>query len=239
MKRIIFIAIAVSLLAVGCNNKKTVDETVETDRYTLHIQDINSYCSASGNNIVSFYSTCDTTVISNSVPQFAFYLASMTQGPRLDSTTMWYINHKKDAILPNYVYTIIDRDTTQRKDYTPLLHAMMEHGILRADTTYESMQLLELYDTTRYSIFRSKCADTSELRSVSALVVQLRSEYRVPLMPAPDMDPDMLMEMHYGSGNDRWEEDSAWLDERGLRVVPDPQGRQMRIIEFNRAKGNI
>ena len=32
------------LVFCGCHYKKTVDETVETDRYTLHIQDAMSYC---------------------------------------------------------------------------------------------------------------------------------------------------------------------------------------------------
>ena len=38
--------------------------------------------------------------------------------------------------------------------------------------------------------------------------------------------------------NDR-KADSLWLDNSGFRLVPDPQGRQMRIITFNRHKGKI
>jgi hypothetical protein len=39
--------------------------------------------------------------------------------------------------------------------------------------------------------------------------------------------------------NEDWPTDSLWLDDMGFRIVPDPQGRRMRIIEFNRCKGDI
>ena len=228
------------LVLCGCNHRKVVDETVETERYTLHIQDLKTWNTANNRNVkwISYFSA-DTIILNNSLPEMALYLASMTQGPRLDSTTMWYINVDKQPFLSNYVYTIVDRDTVQCENYTPLIQALIDRGLLRADTTYEPMQLLELYDTTRYNDFRRVYVDSSDLQSVSVLVVQLRSAFRVPLGLAPEMNPDMLMEMHYDGKNRTWEEDSVWLGEHGLWIVPDPQGRQMRVVEFNRVKGSI
>lgn len=241
MRPIAFMAVMAGLVLCGCSHRKVVDETVECDRYTLHIQDLKSWNTAHDRDVkwISYFSP-DTVILSNSMPEMALYLASMTQGPRLDSTTMWYIDVDKQRFLPCYVYTLVDHDdATCREDYTPLLQALIERGLLCADTTYEPMQLLELCDTARYNDFRRVYVDSSDLQSVSVLVVQLRSAFRVPLALAPEMDSDMLMEMHYDGKNRSWEQDSVWLGDHGLRIVPDPQGRKLRVVTFNRAKGRI
>ena len=49
--------------------------------------------------------------------------------------------------------------------------------------------------------------------------------------------PDNVTEFYWMTGD--WKSDSLWLDSRGMRIVPDPQGRKMRIVEFNRQKGKI
>ena len=235
MKKIALIAVFAGLVFCGCNHRKTVDETVETDRYTLHIQDLKSYKVDHPNLIVSNYFTSDTTVLTITIPELAMHLAAMTRGPHLDSV-MFYVDMDKQNILPKYVYTIVDRDTTQPKDYTPLMQALVDRGILRIDTTYEPRQLLVIFDSTRLNSFRKMEADLESTNTLS-MAVQMQQKYRKPIVPGPGVELDIMTDGHImGNG---WTEDSLWLDERGLRIIPDPQGSPLRILTFNRAKGSI
>lgn len=235
MKKIAFIAVVVGLMFCGCDYRKTVDETVETDRYTLHIQDVKSYCTATGNSEVKQCFKVDTTVLSITIPELAMHLAAMTRGPYLDSV-MFYVDMDKQNFLPSYVYTIVDRDTTQPKDYTPLMQALMDRGILRADTLYEPRQLLVISDTARLNNYRKMDADL-DFTNVLSMTVQLQQSYFMPVTPGPGVNLDIMTDGHFMG--DGWEKDSLWLDERGLRVIPDPQGSLLRIVTFNRAKGRI
>ena len=219
----------------GCNHRKTVDETVETERYTLHIQDYKSYKADHPNLIVSNYFTSDTTVLTITIPELAMHLAAMTRGPHLDSV-MFYVDQEKQHFLPSYVYTIVDRDTTQPKDYTPLMQAMVDGGILKIDTTYEPRQLLVVFDTVRLDAYRKTVADL-DFTNILSIAVQMQQSYRKPIVPEPGLALDIMTDGHY-MGDD-WEKDSLWLDERGLRVIPDPQATPLRILTFNRAKGSI
>lgn len=235
MKRIAFIVVIAGLVLSGCNHRKTVDETVETDRYTLHIQDFKTYCTVTGNSEVKHCIKADTTVLSTTIPELAIHLAAMTRGPHLDSV-MFYVDIKKQAFLPHYVYTIVDRDTTQPKDYTPLMQALMDRGILRADTVYEPRQLLVISDTARLNSYRKAEADL-DFTNVLSMAVQMQQRYFMPVTPGPGVEMDIMTEGRFMGDN--WEKDSLWLDERGLRVIPDPQGSLLRIVIFNRAKGRI
>ncbi len=235
MKRIAFIAVIAGLMLSGCNYKKAVDETIEADRYTLHIQDLKTYCAATGNSEVKHRFKADTTVLSITIPELAMHLAAMTRGPYLDSV-MFYVNQDKQTFLPNYVYTIVDHDTTQPKDYTPLMQAMMDRGILRADTVYEPRQLLVISDTARLNSCSKTEADL-DFTNVLSLAVQLQQSYFMPVTPGPGVEMDIMTDGHFMGDN--WEKDSLWLDERGLRVIPDPQGSLLRIVIFNRAKGRV
>jgi len=235
MKKIVLIAAMAGLVLCGCNHRKTVDETVETERYTLHIQDYKSYKADHPNLIVSNYFTSDTTVLTITIPELAMHLAAMTRGPHLDSV-MFYVDQEKQHFLPSYVYTIVDRDTTQPKDYTPLMQAMVDGGILKIDTTYEPRQLLVVFDTVRLDAYRKTVADL-DFTNILSIAVQMQQSYRKPIVPEPGLALDIMTDGHY-MGDD-WEKDSLWLDERGLRVIPDPQGSLLRILTFNRAKGSI
>lgn len=236
MKKIAFIALMAGVVFCGCNHRKAVDETVETDRYTMHIQDAGTF----GKYRFFWNSANDSTVICNTVPEMALYLASMTQGPRIDSTTMWTINVPKQSFLMKYVFTILDHDTTQADNYTPLLQTLIDRGFLRADTTYEPMQLLEVYDSARLAAYRlEKVADDEkDIVTLGSIVVRMRACYRKPVTPAPGLDIWMRIDDEKWNG-DKWRSDSLWLDDAGLRLVADPQGRQLRIVEFNRQKGKI
>ena len=194
-----------------------------------------SYCTDTGNSIVSQYFQPDTTVFSATIPELALHLAAMTRGPYLDSV-MFYVDMDKQTFLPNYVYTIVDRDTTQAKDYTPLMQALMERGILRADTVYEPRQLLVISDTVRLNNYRQMEADL-DFTNVLSIAVQLQQSYFMPVTPGPGVNLDIMTNGHFMGDN--WEKDSLWLDEHGLRVIPDPQGSLLRIVIFNRAKGRI
>ena len=218
------------LVAASCGIKRGVDQTVETERFSLHIE---SYDVHGG---TSYYISADSIVMNNTIPQLAYFLASSSHNPVLDTTTMYFIDIKKQEFLPNYIHTIFNRDTTQPTDYTPLLTALMEKGLLRADTTYEPLRLLEIYDSTRYVANVNNDEYVDNLNALS-IVAQLQEHYRMPVSLAPGIDPNLLTEAFWADGN--WKPDSLWLDKHGLRIVPDPQGRQMRIIEFNRCKGDI
>lgn len=224
------------LVFCGCNHKKAINETVETDRYTMCIHDLGKF----GKYRFAWYSANDSTVMCNTMPEIALYLASMTQGPHIDSTTMWVIDINKQSFLMKYISTIVDRDTMQPDDYTPLLHALMDRGLLRADTTYEPMQLLVVYDSARLASYRlEQVADDEEgVTSMGRIVIRLRSCYRMPVTPDSNIDIWMKINDERWEG-DHWQKDSLWLDERGLRIVPDTQGRQLRIVEFNRVKGSL
>lgn len=237
MKRIIFTVMAVSLLLVGCNNRRTVDETVETERYTLKIQGNAIYGDFFSYSAMEFSFEGDTWEFCNTVPQMAYFLVSHYG---LDSTTMYYIDMDKQVILPRYVYTLVDHDTTQPADYTQLLQAMIDRGILRTDTTYEPLQVLVVFDSARFVAHRTTewLDEEPYTTNIASIVVQLQEHYRMPVSPAPDVDIWSMVDGFKIDDKD-WQADSLWLDERGLRVIPDPEGRQMRIIEFNRAKGNI
>lgn len=223
------------LLLTGCKSPREVDEVVETDRYTLHIQDVDTWCAATGNHNVDQYYKIDTTVFSATIPQLALHLASVTRGPVLDSV-MFYINVTKQNFLPHYVYTIVDHDTTQPKDYTPLMQALIDRGILRADTTYEPRQLLVVFDTARLTAHRKMEADLDFTNTLS-MAVQMQESYHKPVTLGPGVEMDIMTD-GYWLGDD-WTKDSLWLDERGLRVIPDPKGSLLRIVTFNRAKGKI
>lgn len=235
MKKITLIAIVAGLLFCGCNNRKTVDETVETDRYTLHIQDLKTYCTATGNSEVKQCFKVDTTVLSIAIPELAMHLGAVTRGPYLDSV-MFYVNMTKQNFLPKYVYTIVDRDTTQPDDYTLLMQALVDRGILRIDTTYEPRQLLVIFDTARLNAYRKPVADLN-FTNILSIAVQMQQSYRKPIVPEPGVALDIMTDGHFMG--DGWEKDSLWLDERGLRVIPDPQATPLRILTFNRAKGRI
>ena len=240
MKRIAFIALAASLLMVGCYNKKRlVDETVETDRYTLQMQGIDAWRDATGKSSVNdyFYNSGDTTVVVNTVPRMAYFLVSHH---RIESTAMFYFDNVKQNFLPKYFFTLVDHDTTQPLDYAPLLQAMIDRGILCADTTYEPLQQLVVFDSARLEAYRKTDVqeDDRNVKNIAAIIVQLRANRRMPVSAAPDVDMNIIVD-GYDIGKKDWQTDSLWLDERGMRVVPDPEGRQMCIIEFNRAKGRI
>lgn len=235
MKKIAIIAVMTGLVFCGCHYKKTVDETVEANRYTLHIQDLKTYYNATGNSEVKHRFNPDTTVLNTTIPELAMHLAAMTRGPYLDSV-MFYVNMDKQTFLPHYVYTIVDRDTTQPKDYTPLMQALKDRGILRADTVYEPRQLLVISDTARLNSYRKAEADL-DFTNVLSMAVQLQQSYFMPVTPGPGVKMDVMTDGHFMGDN--WEKDSLWLDERGLRVIPDPQGSLLRIVIFNRAKGRI
>lgn len=240
MKRITFIALALSLLMVGCYNKKRlVDETIETDRYTLQIQGIDAWRAATGKSDVNCYfqTSADTTVLTTTVPWMASFLVSHYP---IASTTMYYVDRDKYVILPKYIFTLVDHDTTQPADYPPLLQAMIDRGILRTDTTYEPLQQLVVFDSARLESHRKTEVqdDDTDVKNIAAIIVQLRANRHMPVSAAADVDMDIIVD-GYDIGKKDWQADSLWLDERGMRVVPDPQGSLLRIVTFNRAKGRI
>ncbi len=236
MKKIALMAVMAGLVLCSCNHRKVVDETIETDRYTLHIQDLKTWNIANDRNVK--WISCikpDTTVLSTTIPELAMHLAAMTRGPHLDSV-MFYVNLDKQTFLPTYVYTIVDHDTSQPKDYSQLMQALMDEGILRADTTYEPRQLLVIFDSARLNAHLMMDAD-SGVTSPGFMAVQMQQNYRLPVTLGPGVTMDLKTDEYFLGDN--WEKDSLWLDERGLRVVPDLQGSLLRILTFNRAKGRI
>ena len=117
---------------------------------------------------------------------------------------------------------------------------MIDRGILRTDTTYEPLKQLVVFDSTRLEAHRKtevQEGDT-DVKNIAAIIVQLRANRHMPVSAAADVDMNTIVD-GYDIGSEEWETDSLWLDERGMRVVPDPEGRQMCIVEFNRAKGRI
>ena len=240
MKRImIMTAVLGGLMATGCYFNRGIDETFETDRYTMRMvswdMDVDS---------VNRYDD----VYGGTVPEIAAVLA-MVSDTIINSTTMYWYDQEKQGFLPGYTYFIVDRDTTQPKDYTSLLCAMMEKGVLRADTTYEPMLVLEVFDTVRFdagkdslkAITINEDGDTvldyyCSSNAVS-IMNNLRESYRKPIVLAPGLSP--WCETHWDWSKGNWDFVVKQLEQRGLRIVPDPQGRKMRVVEFNRCKGKI
>ena len=240
MKRImIMTAVLGGLMATGCYFNRGIDETFETDRYTMRMvswdMDVDS---------VNRYDD----VYGGTVPEIAAVLA-MVSDTIINSTTMYWYDQEKQGFLPGYTYFIVDRDTTQPKDYTSLLCAMMEKGVLRADTTYEPMLVLEVFDTVRFdagkdslkAITINEDGDTvldyyCSSNAVS-IMNNLRESYRKPIVLAPGLSP--WRETHWDWSKGNWDFVVKQLEQRGLRIVPDPQGRKMRVVEFNRCKGKI
>ena len=238
MKRIALITFVASLLTVGCYTKnRHVNEVVETDRYTMLIQGVDTWCDSTGDRLVSYFYKPDTCVFENTIPEMAYFLVSHRG---IDSTTMYYIDLDKQSFLPEYVYTIIDHDTTQPLDYMPLLQALIDRGILRTDTTYEPMRQLVVFDSARLEAHRmTEWLDEAPYTiNIASIVVHLQECYRMPVSLASDVDMSIMVDGITEDHKD-WKTDSLWLDERGLKVVPDLEGRQMRVIELNRAKGRI
>ena len=226
-------------MATGCYFNRGIDETFETDRYTMRMvswdMDVDS---------VNRYDD----VYGGTVPEIAAVLA-MVSDTIINSTTMYWYDQEKQGFLPGYTYFIVDRDTTQPKDYTSLLCAMMEKGVLRADTTYEPMLVLEVFDTVRFdagkdslkAITINEDGDTvldyyCSSNAVS-IMNNLRESYRKPIVLAPGLSP--WRETHWDWSKGNWDFVVKQLEQRGLRIVPDPQGRKMRVVEFNRCKGKI
>lgn len=240
MKRImIMTAVLGGLMATGCYFNRGIDETFETDRYTMRMvswdMDVDS---------VNRYDD----VYGGTVPEIAAVLAIVSD-TIINSTTMYWYDQEKQGFLPGYTYFIVDRDTTQPKDYTSLLHAMMEKGVLRADTTYEPMLVLEVFDTVRFDAGKDslKAITINEdgdtvldyycTSNAVSIMNNLRESYRKPIVLAPGLSPWRETPWDWSKGN--WDFVVKQLEQRGLRIVPDPQGRKMRIVEFNRCKGEI
>lgn len=250
MKRImIMMAVWVGLMATGCYFNRGVDETIETERYTMRMVswDMDVDGVIEHGHAVREYQNLDTMVYGGTVPGIAAFLAEICDST--NSTTIYWYNQEKQNFLPGYTYLIVDRDTTQPKDYTPLLQAMMKRGFLRADTTYEPMLVLEVFDTVRFDadkdslkvITINEDGDTiSDYYSYSnavSVMNNLRECYRKPVVLAPGLSPWRETNWDWSKGD--WEFVSKQLEQRGMRIVPDPKGRQMRIVEFNRCKGKI
>lgn len=232
-------AVLGGLMATGCYFNRGIDETFETDRYTMRMvswdMDVDS---------VNRYDD----VYGGTVPEIAAVLAIVSD-TIINSTTMYWYDQEKQGFLPGYTYFIVDRDTTQPKDYTPLLHAMMEKGVLRTDTTYEPMLVLEVFDTVRFdagkdslkAITINDAGDTVLdyycTSNAVSIMNNLRESYRKPIVLAPGLSP--WRETHWDWSKGNWDFVVKQLEQRGLRIVPDPQGRKMRVIEFNRCKGKI
>lgn len=250
MKKTFFIALAACITLTGCYFNRGVDETIETERFTMRMvswdMDVDNVIKHG--KAVRDFKGPDTVVQRGTVPELAYLLAYSSDS--INSTTLYWYDNKKQNFLPGYTYLIVDRDTAQPLDYTPLLHAMMKKGLLRADTTYETMRILEIFDRARYeapvdtieTFVISDDGDTHygiEINTISAfsIVMRMRERYRMPVNLAPGVDPYSQTEERWSNGD--WKADSLWLDSRGMRIVPDPQGRQMRVIEFNRCKGKI
>jgi len=240
MKRImIMTAVLGGLMATGCYFNRGIDETFETDRYTMRMvswdMDVDS---------VNRYDD----VYGGTVPEIAAVLAIVSD-TIINSTTMYWYDQEKQGFLPGYTYFIVDRDTTQPKDYTPLLHAMMEKGVLRADTTYEPMLVLEVFDTVRFDVGKDSLKaitinedgdtiiDNYCYSNAVSIMNNLRESYRKPIVLAPGLSP--WRETHWDWSKGNWDFVVKQLEQRGLRIVPDPQGRKMRVVEFNRCKGKI
>ena len=238
MKRImIMTAVLGGLMATGCYFNRGIDETFETDRYTMRMvswdMDVDS---------VNRYDD----VYGGTVPEIAAVLAIVSD-TIINSTTMYWYDQEKQGFLPGYTYFIVDRDTTQPKDYTSLLHAMMEKGVLRADTTYEPMLVLEVFDTVRFDAGKDslKAITINEdgdtvldyycTSNAVSIMNNLRESYRKPIVLAPGLSP--WRETHWDWSKGNWDFVVKQLEQRGLRIVPDPQGRKMRVVEFNRCKG--
>lgn len=244
MKKILSLVLVACTTLCGCYINRDVDETIETDRYTLHLVSHNMF------DHYEFDELADTLLYTSTVPGLARFLGMVIS----NDTTMFVVDEAKQDFLPGYSAYIADRNPSQPDDYTPLLRAMMDRGILRADTIYKPLQLLELYDFARYArrmsgvdvdssvLFHEEMKDgepdpdRSFLCAISA-VHQLRDTYRMPVSLGPGVPVDLPIEMRWM--NEDWPTDSLWLDSMGFRIVPDPQGRRMRIVEFNRCKGDI
>ena len=240
MKKTSFIAIVAGLILCGCSHRQSVDETIVTDRYTLHMQDLKTWNAANDRNVKSiYYYSEDTVIFSNSVPEMAYFLVSHHG---LDTTTMYWFNQDKRIFLPKYIYTLSDSDTAQPEpdDYTPLLQALVDRGILRTDTTCKPLKLLVISDSAKFEASLPAYVEDNDstVNNIASMVTQLREHYRMPVSVGPDIDMWKLLTCDYWLGNN-WVKDSLWLDEHGLGIVPDPQGRQMSIVTFNRAKGKI
>lgn len=240
MKKTALIPIMASVLFAGCYLNRDVDLDVNTDRYALNICSVANY--RMKNPVLGYYEVADTSVFGSTIPQLALRLAIEAN----DSTTMYMIDHEKQAFLPSYVCTLVDSDTTQPDDYVPLLNALMAQGLLRADTTYKPMLLLEIYDPARFRCdssafkFIDDEGDTLynyEVFTANSIVHELREQHHMPVRLAPGVDPSLPSGLEWMT--DDWPSDSLRLDSIGVRIVPDPQGRQMRIVEFNRCKGKI
>ena len=235
----IMTAVLGGLMATGCYFNRGIDETFETDRYTMRMvswdMDVDS---------VNRYDD----VYGGTVPEIAAVLAIVSD-TIINSTTMYWYDQEKQGFLPGYTYFIVDRDTTQPKDYTSLLRAMMEKGVLRADTTYEPMLVLEVFDTVRFDAGKDSLKaitinedgdtiiDNYCYSNAVSIMNNLRESYRKPIVLAPGLSP--WRETHWDWSKGNWDFVVKQLEQRGLRIVPDPQGRKMRVVEFNRCKGKI
>ena len=126
---------------------------------------------------------------------------------------------------------------------------MMEKGVLRADTTYEPMLVLEVFDTVRFDAGKDSLKaitinedgdtiiDNYCYSNAVSIMNNLRESYRKPIVLAPGLSP--WRETHWDWSKGNWNFVVKQLEQRGLRIVPDPQGRKMRVVEFNRCKGKI
>lgn len=222
MKKILIASLAALALAGCYRADKDVLMTLTTDGLEMTIQPKSRF--------EGVYSTdSDTIVLGNTVCEMAAYtLASH------DSLTLNYIDVDKQAWLPSYVFTVYRTDGRQGWDDLPDMAREMERrGLIRTDTVYRPLRLLTMVDTARWVAY----GDTVPL-VVNTMDLVARLQMGGVAVKA---DPGLV--------------DTAWIigplgrldtaafkremAECGLDLVPDPQGRMMRVITFNRKKGKV
>ena len=226
----------------GCYFNRDIDETIETERYSLRmvsdkvLRDTRDLDGDLPDSVREYWST---------VPEMAQTLATLSSVED-DDHWMYMVDNGKQSFLPQYSFFLSDRTPQQAEDYTPLLLAMMDKGILRADTSQVKMRLLEVFDTARFNASARMCTPVENEEDgetqVFSIVVHhilhlLRNSYSIPVAAADGLDLEAKV-VNDMSGSD-WKSDSLWLERVGMRLADDPQGRKANVVVFNRQKGKI
>ena len=222
----------VALLFAGCYNRD-VHLDFETEHFTMTMQS-EEHGLFDGWSSSYWHIPADTMFnIYNPVARMA---AEIMETFPHDSLNMYVYDVNKSYMMPNYRFIALRKDTIAN-DPSELVVAMMDKGLLRADTTYEPVQLLVIADSAVYHAYRDT---VSHLCNTFNNMTEYLRRQGLPVLPSDELQADTAYAFGYLGqiwGAHSQSEALDFIESMGMSLSSDPECRQMRVVTFNRMKG--
>lgn len=115
-------------------------------------------------------------------------------------------------MLPTYTMTIIPRDVITKPNYHEVLRGMEEKGILRLDTTYNIMYVMEVENSLFLNV-----PEEHRKSTLDGLIVDLRLRYDLSILPGQSLNMNAPVSIGYDDlKNMSFEECVHFLKKHGI-----------------------